>query len=428
MLHQKLTLISLCLFVFSFFLSQTGIAQGMYDLQFTNVVVDCDAETLCFDIELKASAPGTEFLVSDINIRFSFSRGLDNPVIVQELDISGSVPGPGPMGSSLFSTHNLSGSLDTIVSYNVEMIIGDGVFIGATDWVGIGSMCLDILDFDMPAELVFHTEAIFPPTFVGMVNADGSLGEADEGTYTNYTQDLTTVCACAALDLNFNFDANAQQTSWEILDATGVAVASGGAYNMGDVSAIESVCLPDGCYDLVVSDSANDGMCPRRTSTVLTGINVASLGLGGVSNGIPRVGQMCGDYTLTDANGNTIASGGGRFGGSETNSFCIVGGVPQLFVNDDANYARQVAETDLSEMTLAPNPVHNQLNISCKVSTNAEIQLSILDITGKIIRQDILEAADFSNVQLDVSELGAGFYVVQLRSKNVLISDKFVKR
>jgi len=190
MLYQKPTLVSLCLVIFSFILPQWSIAQGVYDVQFANVVVDCDAETLCFDIEVKANSPGAEFLLGNANIRFSFSRNLDNPVIVQESGFSGFIPGIGPSGFSLYAPHNLTGSLDTIVSYNVILDGGDGELVGATNYVSIGRMCLDIVDFDEPVELILHTEDIFPPTFV----SNSSFTALEGGTFTNYTQDISDIC------------------------------------------------------------------------------------------------------------------------------------------------------------------------------------------------------------------------------------------
>jgi len=191
MLHQKPILISLCLIIFSLFLSQSGIAQPMYDLQFTNVTVDCEAEKLCFDIEIKANAPGTGFLLGEMNIRFGFSTNLANPVIEQELDISGFISGSsGPLGFSFYAPHNLNGSLDTIASYNVGLDGGDGVFIEADDYVGIGRMCLDIVDFDMPVTLMFNMESTFPPTFVSTPD----FTVIAEGNYTNYSEDISTVC------------------------------------------------------------------------------------------------------------------------------------------------------------------------------------------------------------------------------------------
>ena len=254
------------------------------------------------------------------------------------------------------------------------------------------------------------------------------------GTFNSVPATLTTLCdmqtcqtSCAPLDLTFNFDADAQQTSWEILDASGTPAASGGGYNQGDVSAIESVCLPDGCYDLVVSDSADDGMCPRRTTTVLTGINIATLGLGGVFNGIPRVGQMCGNYTLTDAAGNEIAIGGGRFGTSETNSFCIVGGVPQLYLNDAASYARQISgfSENISTFAFFPNPTSDILHIQFDQNTATKIQLNIVDITGKVIYTDARYIFD-SNIELDVNNLESGIYLVQIIDEDNVRTKKFV--
>ena len=191
MLYQKITLSSLCLVIFLFILPHRSTAQGVYDLQFANVVVDCEAETLCFDIEVKANAPGTEFFFGISNIRFSFSRNLDNPVIAQELDLSGFIPtSTGPSGFSLYAAHNLTGSLDTVVSYNIELSGGDGELIGATDYVGIGNVCLDIVDFSEPVELFFHPQDLFPGTFI----ADPAFITLEEGTYTNYSQDISLIC------------------------------------------------------------------------------------------------------------------------------------------------------------------------------------------------------------------------------------------
>jgi len=190
MLYQKSTLRILRLVVFSLLLSQLSFGQtGVYDLQFANVTVDCEAETLCFDIEIKANAPGTEFFFGNSNIRFGFSSNLANPSIEQELELSGFVSGPGPAGFTLYG-HNLNGSLDTVVSYNISAT-GDGVYIESTDYVGIGRVCVDILDFDMPVTLMFNMEATFPPTFISELP---DFTPVAEGTFNNYEQDISTAC------------------------------------------------------------------------------------------------------------------------------------------------------------------------------------------------------------------------------------------
>jgi len=68
------------------------------------------------------------------NYRFSFNRAaLANPRIVEELTISGFIGGADlpqmrTLGFTLFSPHNLTGSLDTVMSYNVELAGGDGYY------------------------------------------------------------------------------------------------------------------------------------------------------------------------------------------------------------------------------------------------------------------------------------------------------------
>ncbi|MBT8189169.1 MAG: zinc metalloprotease, partial [Bacteroidia bacterium] len=87
------------------------------------------------------------------------------------------------------------------------------------------------------------------------------------------------------------------ETSWELVDANGNTVASGGPYsNMpagGTVT--ESWCLADACFDYTIFDSYGDGICCAYGN---------------------------GSYTLTDENNNVLASGG-SFGSSETTNFCL---------------------------------------------------------------------------------------------------------
>jgi len=260
-------------------------------------------------------------------------------------------------------------------------------------------------------------------------NALASGGDFGASESTNFCFNAPT---CAGVDLDINFDGEPTQTSWEITDASGSVVASSGGnvYGAGlansNLALPDISCLPDGCYDLTFMDSGNDGMCPRRTSTVLTGINIATLGLGGVFNGIPRVAQVCGDYTLTDANGTLLASGGGRFGTSETNNFCISGGVAELVQpNNDWNLAQNNNRADLQ---ILPNLVQDEMTViySLKEMTNAELQ--IIDINGKVLQQHNQNGTGTQQVRLNVGELASGFYFMRLMSGDIVMTKKFVKQ
>jgi len=59
------------------------------------------------------------------------------------------------------------------------------------------------------------------------------------------------------------------QTSWDIVDANGVVVASsGGTYSgtLGNSTTTESTCLFDGCYTLNFNDAIGNGLCPFRAT------------------------------------------------------------------------------------------------------------------------------------------------------------------
>ena len=96
--------------------------------------------------------------------------------------------------------------------------------------------------------------------------------------------------------LQLNFDQWAGETSWAVFpEGSSEAIAEGDGYS-GQSTATESICLPDGCFDLVVYDSYGDGMCCAYA-------------------------PYDGGYTLTGPDGAVVASGG-SFGDSETTAFC----------------------------------------------------------------------------------------------------------
>lgn len=110
-------------------------------------------------------------------------------------------------------------------------------------------------------------------------------------------------CPCNGngVTLTIVLDNYPEETSWIIRNSGGSTVAAGGTYgSQADGSTvIEVACLPDGCYDFIISDSYGDGICCSYGS---------------------------GSYTLTDdSDGSTLASGG-NFGSSETTNFCVGGG------------------------------------------------------------------------------------------------------
>jgi hypothetical protein len=128
-------------------------------------------------------------------------------------------------------------------------------------------------------------------------------------------------CSENEVSLTLVFDNYASETGWAISDADGNEVAGQpqGTYNDGDTSADVVACLGDGCYTLTVTDQFSDGMCCAYGE---------------------------GSYTLTDADGNVLASGG-DFASSEATDFCL-GGVAVTGCTDETacNYNPDATEDD----------------------------------------------------------------------------------
>ncbi len=101
-------------------------------------------------------------------------------------------------------------------------------------------------------------------------------------------------CEQETLILTINTDQYPGETTWELTEGN-TTLASGGPYTSQFTTFVETLCVPVGCYDFTIDDSFGDGICC------------------GFGNG---------SYTLEDAEGNILVSGG-EFNSSETTAFCI---------------------------------------------------------------------------------------------------------
>lgn len=98
---------------------------------------------------------------------------------------------------------------------------------------------------------------------------------------------------CDNMQLIINPDDYSEETTWEVKLGNTV-VKSGGPYNTTS-QIIENICLPENCYDFVIYDESEDGIC-----------------CGQFGNG---------SYELKRADGTMVAQGG-EFGASQTTNFC----------------------------------------------------------------------------------------------------------
>lgn len=126
------------------------------------------------------------------------------------------------------------------------------------------------------------------------VRAKGNTGNPGRRAFAQYYEHYD---CDGQLQLRLNLDNAPTQTSWLISNASGEIMASGGPYNAS--AALQQIdiplCLPNGCYSFIVSDSGNNGMCCQYGS---------------------------GSYTLTNNVGQVLASGS-SFGATASHSICV---------------------------------------------------------------------------------------------------------
>lgn len=181
------------------FLSIFAVGQdGQYDVRFDMHSVDCNANKIYINIDVRANNAAGEFNLADQNYRFSHNR---DAVVAGSIQIDSQLV-TGFIGTSLYDAHSLNGSIDTVSSYNVVLAGGTGIAI-TTDWTTIGRISFDILDIDKCLELIWHdhSPSMFPPTFIGEKYA-GNLFEADERLYLNNSSCPATECAVLPIELS----------------------------------------------------------------------------------------------------------------------------------------------------------------------------------------------------------------------------------
>ena len=134
------------------------------------------------------------------------------------------------------------------------------------------------------------------------VSVSAPNGGSDQASANNAASS-TTFYGTTTVTLQLNLDRYGNETTWQIVQGANV-VASGGPYTQQAGNGVYpqtpiSVCLPDGCFDLTVSDAYGDGICCAYGN---------------------------GNYTLTGP-GGTLVTGNGQFTSLATHSFCITSNV-----------------------------------------------------------------------------------------------------
>ncbi len=176
----------LALFMLGMVFFHAQAQTGKYVVATSLEGIDCEQQKAYIDILIKATEGSSSFMLADQNYRFSFSRSTLIPgsaTLEKELEISGMTESEA--GMSLFGTHNLNGTDDTIVSYNIELLGGTGYQITADKWTSIGRLGFEMTNTSECFALKWHDLETFPPTHISELYDDGMLHVMEEAQYQN---------------------------------------------------------------------------------------------------------------------------------------------------------------------------------------------------------------------------------------------------
>lgn len=153
-----------------------------------------------------------------------------------------------------------AGSYDGVLTVNM---IDDGTLVEGISYDLV-------VELDLPAGVVVHTS------------------KSAKITYNKYQ-------LCNDYVLTINDDYWSSERTWEVVDAGGTVVQSGGPYADGTGAISASFTLADGCYTFTIYDSYGDGQYD---------------------------GTNTGNYSL-DCGISNAASGSGNWGSSDSTDFCV---------------------------------------------------------------------------------------------------------
>jgi hypothetical protein len=82
-----------------------------------------------------------------------------------------------------------------------------------------------------------------------------------------------------------------------------------------------------------------------------------------------------------------------------------------------------------SELEVFPSPATEQLTVQLKGAPAEQLQLEILDMKGRLVQNHFIghNNGDLRQINVNIAELGAGIYVVRVRSEYGTLIERFTK-
>lgn len=191
---------------------------------------------------------------------------------------------------------------------------------GALPFLSKADIELPAIEFDLLDQNVIKI-------FVDQVNSNNDEYNKNDTIVHQFARSVTTV---NELLLKIRTDNAPQETTWQVTDANGLVIATGGPYDLSNNTYNENITLlTNGCYTLTVFDAGGNGLC--------------------CSNG-------AGYYRLTPANSSQLIALGTEFKFQQNAQFEVVG------VN--------TSQIKPESVKIYPNPASAKFNLNLPISAS----------------------------------------------------------
>jgi hypothetical protein len=190
--------------------------------------------------------------------------------------------------------------------------------------------------------------------------------------------------------VNITTDAYGSETTWKLKNSAGTVVSQGGPWT--DLTAagqtvqtpVNVTLNPSQCYTFEIYDAYGDGMC-------------CSYGNGA--------------YSVTDANGTVLVSGG-EFADMEKGVF--------------KTGVASVDELNTIALNVYPNPATDAVNVSFEAA-NTDYSISLMDLQGRVITsQELTNATGTQLISFATTSVAKGSYIVSIKSNGMVTTANVV--
>ena len=252
---------------------------------------------------------------------------------------------------------------------------------------------------------------------LGSVNVSEStlldivIAESDADASNSTISKIINLAQLTSFDIEVNIftDIYPSETSWKILDGTGITAATGGPYQAGTddqwgaggpdalTTKTHLVTLPSAiaCYSFVLEDQSGNGLQYGTNPSGYYG------------------------YTVTEVNGPNLLDmttvGAWNFGNENKRD--------NAFRTDTANGGA----VTFDGLGVYPNPFSTTAIIIFKNNTGVDATIEVMNMLGQVVSsENIGNDPGMQNVTIDGSSFDAGIYMVNVKTGAVITSKRIV--